>query len=116
MKKKDEKDKRKIKLKINFNEEEYRLFSENANKFLVSSKAEYIRKLALNEPLLLKSDNENFREFLRVIGEQGKYAGLLKVFIMKYDIDKETEKKILVIIDDIEQFKDKLKILSDKMI
>lgn len=116
MKKKNEKDKRKIKLKINFNEEEYKLFSENANKFLVSSKAEYIRKLMLNEPMLLKSDYENLRKFLQVIGEQGKYAGLLKVFIMKYDLDKDNESKILSLIDDIEQFRDKLKILSDKII
>lgn len=116
MKKKDEKDKRKFKVKINLTEQEHSLISENANNFLVSSKAEYIRKLILNEPLLLKSDNENLRQFLKVIGEQGKYAGLLKVFIMKYNLDKETENRILAIIDDIEQFKDKLKVLSDKII
>ena len=116
MKKKNEKDKRTIKVKINFNKEEYRLFIENANKCIVSSKAEYIRKLSLNEPIFLKSDNENLIQFLRVIGEQGKYAGLLKVFMMKYDLDKETEKRIQNIIDDIEQFRDKLKILSDKII
>ncbi len=116
MKKKNEKDKRNIRYYIRLNQEEHNIFNENADKFIVSSKAEYLRKLMLNEPMLLKSDYDNLRQFLKVAGEQGKYAGLLKIFIMEYELDKETEKKILSLIDDIEQFRDKLKILSDKII
>ena len=116
MKKKNEKDKRNIRYYIRLNKEEHNIFNENADKFIVSSKAEYLRKLMLNEPMLLKSGYDNLRQFLKVAGEQGKYAGLLKIFIMEYDLDKETEKKILSLIDDIEQFRDKLKILSDKII
>lgn len=116
MKKKDKNKKRNIRYYIRLNKEEHNIFNENADKFIVSSKAEYLRKLMLNEPMLLKSDYENLRKFLQIAGEQGKYLGLLKIFIMEYEINKDNENKILSLIDDIEQFRDKLKILSDKMI
>ncbi len=35
---------------------------------------------------------------------------------MEDEINKDNESKILSLIDDIEQFRDKLKILSDKII
>ena len=97
--------KRKVRYSIRFTKEENEEFTKNVKKALVSSKSEYLRKLALNNIILSKTDNENFREFLKVAGEQGKLQGLLKIFIMEYDTNYKTEKKILDLIDDIEQFK-----------
>ncbi len=108
--------KRKVRYSIRFTKEENEEFTKNVKKALVSSKSEYLRKLALNNIILSKTDNENFREFLKVAGEQGKLQGLLKIFIMEYDTNDKTEKKILDLIDDIEQFKNRLKILSDKIL
>lgn len=115
MKKKNEKDKRKIQYSLWVTEKERATIEENVKNALVSSKAEYLRKLALNQPILSKTDNENLRQFLRVAGEQGKYAGLLKIFIMEYELNEKNQNRILALIDDIEQFRDKLKILSDKI-
>ena len=104
-----------VKYTIRLTEKENERFAANVKEALVSSKAEYLRKLALNQPILSKTDNENLRQFLKVAGEQGKYAGLLKIFIMEYELNEKNKEKILALIDDIEQFKDKLKILSDKI-
>ena len=46
----------------------------------------------------------------------GKLQGLLKIFIMEYDTTDKTEKKILDLIDERVQFKNQLKILSDKIL
>lgn len=115
MKKKNEKDKRKIQYSLWVTEKERATIEANVKNALVSSKAEYLRKLALNQPILSKTDNENLRQFLKVAGEQGKYAGLLKIFIMEYELNEKNQNRILALIDDIEQFRDKLKILSDKI-
>lgn len=115
MKRKNEKDKRKIQYSLWVTEKERVAIEENVKNALVSSKAEYLRKLALNQPILSKTDNENLRQFLKVAGEQGKYAGLLKIFIMEYELNEKNQNRILALIDDIEQFRDKLKILSDKI-
>lgn len=104
-----------VKYTIRLTEKENERFAANVKEALVSSKAEYLRKLALNQPILSKTDNENLRQFLKVAGEQGKYAGLLKIFIMEYELNEKNKEKILALIDDIEQFRDKLKILSDKI-
>lgn len=115
VKKKNEKDKRKIQYSLWVTEKERATIEANVKNALVSSKAEYLRKLALNQPILSKTDNENLRQFLKVAGEQGKYAGLLKIFIMEYELNEKNQNRILALIDDIEQFRDKLKILSDKI-
>lgn len=115
MKRKNEKDKRKIQYSLWVTEKERVAIEENVKNALVSSKAEYLRKLALNQPILSKTDNENLRQFLKIAGEQGKYVGLLKIFIMEYELNEKNKEKILALIDDIEQFRDKLKILSDKI-
>lgn len=104
-----------VKYTIRLTEKENERFAANVKEALVSSKAEYLRKLALNQPILSKTDNENLRQFLKVAGEQGKYAGLLKIFIMEYELNEKNQNRILALIDDIEQFRDKLKILSDKI-
>lgn len=104
-----------VKYTIRLTEKENERFAANVKEALVSSKAEYLRKLALNQPILSKTDNENLRQFLKVAGEQGKYTGLLKIFIMEYELNEKNKEKILALIDDIEQFRDKLKILSDKI-
>lgn len=104
-----------VKYTIRLTEKENERFAANVKEALVSSKAEYLRKLALHQPILSKTDNENLRQFLKVAGEQGKYAGLLKIFIMEYELNEKNQNRILALIDDIEQFRDKLKILSDKI-
>ena len=115
MRKKEEKNQRNFNYRFRATKDESAIIEENINNSLVSSKAEYFRKLALNQPILSKIDNENLREFLRVAGEQGKYVGLLKIFIMEYELNDKNKEKILTLIDNIEQFRDKLKILSDKI-
>ncbi|MDE7315003.1 MAG: hypothetical protein K2N11_04795 [Mucispirillum sp.] len=104
-----------VKYTVRFTKEENEIFKTNVNDALVSSKAEYLRKLALNQPILSKTDNENLRKLLKIAGEQGKYIGLLKIFIMEYELNEKNKEKILALINDIEQFRDKLKILSDKI-
>lgn len=108
--------KRDVRYSIRFTKEENEIFTNNVKKALVSSKSEYIRKLALNRIILSRTDNENFREFLKIASEQGKLQGLLKIFIMEYDVNEKTEQKILDLIEDIDQFRKKLKILSDKIL
>lgn len=115
MRKKEEKNQRNFNYRFRATKDESAIIEENINNSLVSSKAEYFRKLALNQPILSKTDNENLRQFLKVAGEQGKYAGLLKIFIMEYELNEKNQNRILALIDDIEQFRDKLKILSDKI-
>lgn len=108
--------KRDVRYSIRFTREENEIFTNNVKKALVSSKSEYLRKLALNDIILSRTDNENFRAFLKIAGEMGKLQGLLKIFIMEYDTTDKTEKKILDLIDEIIQFKNQLKILSDKIL
>lgn len=110
------KNKRNIRYSIRFTKEENDIFTNNVKKALVSSKSDYLRKLALNSIILSRTDNDNFKEFLKVAGEQGKLQGLLKLFIMEYELNEKNEKRILDLIDDIEVFRNKLKILSDKIL
>lgn len=107
--------KRNIKYTIRFNRKEYEQFNLNVSNALVSSKSEYLRKLALNKIILSRTDTDNFRQFLKVAGEQGKLQGLLKIFIMEYDVNDKNEKRILDLIEDIDQHRQQLKILSDKI-
>lgn len=105
--------KRNVRYSIRFTKEENDIFTKNVSKALVSSKSEYLRKLALNNIILSKTDNENFRKFLKIAGEQGKLQGLLKIFIMEYNLSDKNEKRILDLIEDIEQHRTKLKVLSE---
>lgn len=108
-------DKRTVRYTIRFTDGENDIFTDNVRKALVSSKAEYLRKLALNYIILSRTDNENFRRFLKIAGQQGKLIGLLRIFIMEYSLSDKTERKILDTIDELNELKNELKILSDKI-
>lgn len=96
-------------------EEENRIFTNNVKTALVNSKSEYLRKLAINQVILSKLDTENFIKFLRVAGELGKLIGLLRIFIMEYELTPKNEQLILDIINDVNNLKEELIILSDKI-
>lgn len=108
--------KRTVKYTVRFTDEENRIFTKNTKKALVSSKAEYLRKIALNDIILSKTDNDNFREFLKVAGQQGKLIGLLRIYLMEYETNDKTNQYILSAINELTELKEQLKILSDKIL
>lgn len=108
--------KRTIKFTVRFTKEENEKFNKNVKTALVSNKADYLRRLAINKVILSKTDNDNFLEFLKVAGQQGKLIGLLRIFVMEYETNEKNEQRILSLIDELNQLKDKLKFLSDKIL
>lgn len=110
------KKKRTVKYTVRFTEDENAIFLKHTNNALISSKAEYLRKIALNEIILSKTDNDNFREFLKVAGQQGKLIGLLRIYLMEYETNDKTNTFILSSINELMELKEQLKILSDKIL
>lgn len=108
--------KRTVKYTVRFTDEENKIFTKNAKNALVSSKAEYLRKIALSDIILSKTDNDNFREFLKVAGQQGKLIGLLRIYLMEYETNDKTNQYILSAINELMELKEQLKILSDKIL
>ena len=92
---------------------ENEIFTNNVKKALVSSKAQFLRKLALNDIILSRTDNENFRKLLQGVGAVGKAVGMLRVVqtaLDEYEISYDTYlKRITELINEFEDIKTELK-------
>lgn len=97
---------KKYTLRLNDNEADF--FEKQVSKTALN-KQTYLKNLIMNTPIKSKLDNDLVRELIKIAGDQGRIAGLLKLFILEYEINEENQLKIYDLISELNFLKDSLK-------
>lgn len=97
---------KKYTLRLRDDEAEY--FEKQVKKTTLN-KQTYLKNLIMNTPIKSKLDNDKVRELIKIASDQGRIAGLLKLFILEYEVNEKNQLQIYELISELNTIKDLLK-------